>query len=109
MNAKKKQELISDLRILKDINMKPNYAALARKYDMDYRTVKKYFENGGQVPKRKNREQFSRWDPYAGKIQQLLQQNGATIRGIHEYFRETLSSDQLPGTYSSLKAYIQKK
>ena len=88
MNAKKKQELISDLRILKDINMKPNYAALARKYDMDYRTVKKYFENGGQVPKRKNREQFSRWDPYAGKIQQLLQQNGATIRGIHEYFRE---------------------
>ncbi len=43
MNAKKKQELISDLRILKDINMKPNYAALARKYDMDYRTVKKYF------------------------------------------------------------------
>lgn len=109
MDAINKQQLISTIRILNDMNMKPNFAELARIYHMDYRTVKKYYENGGMIPQRKKREEYSRWDPYEEEITQKLTVDGATIRGVHEYYREKLSEDELPGSYSSLKAYVKKK
>ncbi|WP_281079971.1 hypothetical protein [Catenibacterium sp. co_0103] len=43
---------------------KPNYADLARKYGVDYRTVKKYHE--GYKGKPRNRAKPSRLDPYKG-------------------------------------------
>lgn len=109
MDARNKQQLVSTIRILNDMNMKPNFAELARIYHMDYRTVKKYYENGGMIPQRKKREEYSRWDPYEEEITQKLTVDGATIRGVHEYYREKLSEDELPGSYSSLKAYVKKK
>ena len=36
----KMQKLITQLRILKEMNLKPNYSALAREYGCDRRTVK---------------------------------------------------------------------
>ena len=38
------EKLITQLRILKEMNLKPNYSALAREYGCDRRTVKKYNE-----------------------------------------------------------------
>lgn len=34
------KKLITQLRILKEMNLKPNYSALAREYGCDRRTVK---------------------------------------------------------------------
>ena len=33
------------------LNIKPNFAALAREYDCDYRTVKKKYENEQKIEK----------------------------------------------------------
>ncbi|MEY8308749.1 hypothetical protein AAK899_04405 [Erysipelotrichaceae bacterium 51-3] len=109
MDAKKKKALESDLKVLHDMQMRPNFAELARHYGMDYRTIKKYYDNGGKVPQRKKRIQFSRWDPYEAEITHKYQVEGATIRAIHDEYRKTLPPDQLPGTYASLKAFINKK
>ena len=38
------QRLITQLKIIKLSNVKPNFAELARKYDVDWRTVKKYYD-----------------------------------------------------------------
>lgn len=105
---KNEKELAANIRLLKDSNMKPNFSALAKAYGLDRRTVKKYYENGG-IPKRKPKQEYSRWDPYESIIENKLSIKGTTIRGLHEYFRETLGDDKVPGTYGSLKAYIRKK
>lgn len=55
-------QLIAELNIMDISGIKPNYAALARKYDMDYRTVKKYHE--GYQGKPKNRNKPSKLDEY---------------------------------------------
>ncbi len=34
--------VLADLRLMELSEVKPNYAAIGRKYDMDPRTVKKY-------------------------------------------------------------------
>lgn len=102
------QKLTSTIRLIKDTNLKPNFSALAKAYGIDRRTVKKYYENGG-MPKRKKKKEFSRWDPYLDLINQKLEIPGITIRGLHEFFRETMGDSQIPGTYESLKAYIRKK
>lgn len=105
---RKEKELAATIRLLKDNNMKPNFSALAKAYGLDRRTVKKYYESGG-IPKRKTKRQYSRWDPYQNIIEKKLAITGTTIRALHEYFRETLGDDKIPGTYGSLKAYIRKK
>lgn len=38
------QKLITQLRILRLNKTKPNYADLGRIYDVDWRTVKKYYD-----------------------------------------------------------------
>ena len=53
----------ADLTVLDKLEIKPNFADLARKYKMDYRTVKKYYEG-----KPKNRKTKSKLDPYASII-----------------------------------------
>ena len=37
-------QLKGELMVLKGVNVKPNFAALGRKYCIDWRTVKKYYE-----------------------------------------------------------------
>ena len=56
------EKLITQLRILKEMNLKPNYSALAREYGCDRRTVKKYNEgySGGE----KTRNKKSKLDKY---------------------------------------------
>lgn len=45
------QKLITQLKILKLSNVKPNFAELARIYDLDWRTVKKYYDGYDGKPK----------------------------------------------------------
>ena len=45
------KKLITQLRILKEMNLKPNYSALAREYGCDRRTVKNIMKGILQVIK----------------------------------------------------------
>ena len=42
--------LIGELLIMKDLEIKPNFSCLSRKYGKDRHTIKKYYENGGRKP-----------------------------------------------------------
>ncbi len=44
--------LLSELHLFRGLNMKPNFEELARKYNCDYRTVKKYYKGR---PKKRNK------------------------------------------------------
>ena len=48
--------LKGELAIMDSMNLKPNYAALGRKYGMDYRTVKKYHNGYEGIPKTRNKK-----------------------------------------------------
>ena len=58
--------LRAQLRIIKAMELKPNYSELARKYGFDRRTVKKYYE--GYEGKPKTRDKPSKLDKYQDEI-----------------------------------------
>ena len=45
----KNNNLIGELRIMKDFDIKPNFSALQREYGNDRHTIKKYYENDGII------------------------------------------------------------
>ena len=47
--------LQGELIIMDSMDIKPNYAALGRKYGMDWRTVKKYHEGYKGKPSTRNK------------------------------------------------------
>ena len=47
--------LIGQINILKIMNIKPNYSELARQYNIDRRTVKKYYEGYDGKSKTRNK------------------------------------------------------
>ena len=51
------------------MNIKPNFSELAREYDLDRRTVKKYYE--GYEGKSKTRNKSSRLDQYYIEIKEI--------------------------------------
>lgn len=63
-------QLESELRFLKQMNIKPNYSALSREYGMDRHTIKKKME-GLDSPPRQKRPKPSSLDPLAEEIAQL--------------------------------------
>ncbi len=56
--------------MLRELGIKPNYAELARKYNCDYRTIKKY--NEGYERKAKMRERYSHLMKYEEEIKEKL-------------------------------------
>lgn len=73
--------LKADLTVLDKLEIKPNFADLARKYKMDYRTVKKYYE--GYKGKPKNRNCRSKLDPYASVIEEKLSIGRVSHKGVY--------------------------
>ncbi len=56
------QAIITQLKIIRMIETKPNFAALGRRYDVDWRTVKKYYD--GYEGKPIHRNKSSKLDKY---------------------------------------------
>ena len=57
MNYKLKiEKLRGVLMLIKGLKIGPNFAALAREYNMDWRTVKKYYEGYDGKPKKRNKK-----------------------------------------------------
>ena len=96
--------LQGQLTILKSMNIKPNFSELARKYNLDRRTIKKYYE--GYEGKTKNRSKGSKLDRYYAEIKEKLAINGVTVSGVYQYLNDKYSDI---GTYSNFNKYIKLK
>ncbi|MDO5138975.1 MAG: IS21 family transposase [Oscillospiraceae bacterium] len=97
--------VLADLRVIDLSGVKPNYAAIGRKYNMDPRTVKKYHE--GYQGKAKNRNKPSKLDSYREEIANKLSIRRTSIRSVYEFMRNKYS-DEAIGSYSNFKTYVKK-
>lgn len=46
--------ILGDLTYLKQMNIKPNFSDLSRKYHINRHTIAKYYKNGGKIIKKCN-------------------------------------------------------
>ena len=83
--------LLTQLKILKMSDIKPNFSELARLYEMDRRTIKKYYE--GYEGKPKNRYKTSKLDKYKELIGIKLAIKGVNVRSVYEYLISEIDSD----------------
>lgn len=98
--------LIGELKIMIELNIKPNFSNLAEEYGVDRHTVKKYFDNGG-IPERKKVVRKSMWDPYYDEIVELMNKHGASKRNVYQYLLNKYG-DCISGSYEGFKSYTLK-
>lgn len=77
------EALKTQLKILKLSDIKPNFSELARFYDLDRRTVKKYYD--GYEGKAAHRDKSSKLDKHYDLIKQKLSIRGANVRAVYEF------------------------
>ena len=82
--------LRGELSIMDSLDIKPNYSALARKYDMDWRTIKKYHEGYNGKPETRNKS--SRLDYYRSEITDKLKIKRVSKRSVYEFMGKKYSS-----------------
>ena len=100
-----KKNFKGELAIMDSMNMKPNYAALGRKYGMDYRTVKKY--HAGYEGRPKTRNKGSKLDCYRSEIVDKLEIKRLTVQGLYKFMIRKYGVERI-GTYSNFNKYIVK-
>ncbi len=86
-------------------NIKPNFSALAREYEIDRHTLKKHYDAGGFKP-RKKREYSSKLDEYLDLIKEKLEIVGITYIGIYKFL---VNEKGYMGSYSNFKAYLRSR
>ena len=89
---------------MNELGIKPNYAELARKYQCDPRTVKKY--NNGYEGKSKKRKSISKLSKYKEEIKEKINYAGATKAGVYQYMIERHNDI---GSYSNFSHFIRKE
>ena len=98
-------KLEADFLLMEANGIKPNYAELGRKYNLDYRTVKKYHQ--GYKGKPKNRNKPSKLDNYKEVIKQKLEIPRNSRKSVYEFLVDIYGVD-LIGSYSNFKIYCKK-
>lgn len=105
MNHKQRvKKLKGALMIIKGMNAKPNFAALGREYQMDWRTVKKYYE--GYEGKTGKRNKKSKLDGYRSEIADKLAIKRITVKGVYEFMIKKYGKERI-GTYANFNRYIK--
>ena len=97
--------LITQLRILKLSESKPNFSELSRMYDVDRRTVKKYYDGYEGKPAHHNKS--SKLDIYEPLVKAKLSIKGVTAKAVYEFMISEVDSNI--GTYSNFNKYIHRK
>ena len=97
--------LKGELAVMDDMGIKPNYAALGRKYGMDPRTVKKYHEGYEGRPTVRNKS--SHLDQYKAEIADKLTIRRISIQGVYEFMVKKYGIDRI-GSRSNFHLYVQK-
>ncbi len=103
MNKVTIEKLDKEVKVLKVMQMKPNYAELARMHGIDYRTVKRYYENDFS-DNYNHRNKPSTLDKYDDIIREKMTYPGIKISAIYNYLQE---EHDYKGSYSSLTRYIR--
>ncbi len=85
---------------MKAEGVKPNYSELARRWNCDYRTVKRYFEQD-VVPIRKNMKP-SKLDPFKTIIEEKVNL-GCTASSIYEFIKKK----KYDGKYTILREFVK--
>lgn len=98
-------KLLTQLKIFKLMDIKPNFSELARVYDVDRRTIKKYYD--GYEGKPKHRKKFCRLDLYQELIIQKLQLRGVTLKAVYEFLVSEVDSEI--GGYSNFLKYAKSR
>lgn len=96
--------LKGELAIMDSINIKPNYAALGRKYGMDWRTVKKY--HNGYEGKPNTRNKGSKLDKYKDEIANKLVIKRITVQGVYQFMIKKYGV-ALIGSYANFNRYVK--
>lgn len=96
------EKLKQELLVMKTLKIKPNYSELAKLYNVDRRTIKKY--NNGYNRENRKIIRKSKLDSLKEEIKEKLELPGITITGLYQYFSE----DREIGTYSNFYKYIKK-
>ena len=78
-------------KILKLSDIKPNFSELARFYELDRRTVKKYYD--GYEGKAAHRDKPSKLDKHYDLIKQKLSIRGSNVRTVYEFILSDRVSD----------------
>lgn len=94
--------LIGELKIMKELNIKPNFSSLQRQYNVDRHTIKKYYDNDG-VPPRKKKASKSIFDPYYDEIATLMDKPHVSKKSVFMFLKNKYPD--FPGTYNGFKSY----
>lgn len=97
--------LKGELAVMDNFEIKPNYAALGRKYGMDWRTVKKYHE--GYEGKSSTRIRNSKLDAFRQEIMDKLAIRRITVKGVYEFMVKRHGYENI-GSYSNFNKYVVK-
>lgn len=97
--------LVTQLKIIRLSNLKPNFSELSRQYGCDRRTVKKYY--CGYEGKPSHRIKNSKLDKHILLIQQKLKIKGTKIRSVYEFIISEKDPDI--GSYSNFLKYVKSK
>ena len=96
-----RKDIYERMKIMKKEDIKPNFAELARRYDCDYRTVKKAYEQTDNQTDRKVRK--SKLDDYKQIISDKLEL-GCSFSSIYHFIKKK----GYQGKYSILRDYCRK-
>lgn len=97
--------LQGELTLMDNLDIKPNFAALGRKYGMDWRTVKKYHE--GYKGKPDSRVKPSKLDSFKNEIAAKLIIKRVTVRGVYEFMVKKYGIKTI-GSYTNFMTYVKK-
>lgn len=98
-------KIIAELRVMDLSEVKPNYAAIGRKYNKDWRTIKKY--HLGYKGKSRNRDKPSSLEKYKDEIGKKLSIKRTKVKGVYEYMIDKYGLDEI-GSYSNFRYYVRK-
>ena len=95
-------KIITELKIMRCLGMKPNYSELSRKYGVSRQTISKHDKG---FKKKEVRKKTSKLDQYKDEIKEKINLGGATITGVYKFF---YSKDNTIGTRSNFDYYVRK-
>ena len=92
-----------ELLIMKQLNIKPNYSDLSRRYGLDRHTIKKYYSEGGKIIKQRKRK-GSKYDVFSDDIIAVLNKPGVTKKAALEFLKD--KHPNFSWNYNGFKDFI---
>lgn len=96
---------MAELNQYKEEGTIPNFSDLARRYNIDRRTLKKYYDIG-YVPTKKVRKYKSVFDPVEDIIKNKIEDSANSLIGIFHFLQDKYG---IKSSYSNFKSYCLRR